>query len=64
MSEHRRVIPATCEVHRGARDFCNLVVTHRGGEIVLDPHADQCCVITLGEPAAAALFDSLGEWLG
>lgn len=31
--------------------------------IVLDPHVDGCCVITLNEVAARALYDVLREWL-
>jgi hypothetical protein len=31
--------------------------------IVLDPHVDGCCVITLNEAAARALYDVLREWL-
>ena len=31
--------------------------------IVLDPHVDGCCVITLNAAAARALYDVLREWL-
>ncbi len=60
----RRVIHATCSVHGGARDFTNLVVSKRDGNIVLDPHATGACEIILGETAANQLLDVLGQWLG
>jgi hypothetical protein len=60
----RRVIPATCSVHRGPVGFTNLVVSRREGTIVLDPHAVGSCVISLDEQAATSLCDALTEWLG
>lgn len=61
---NERVIHATCSLHGGARDFTNLVVTKRGGEIELNPHAYGACLITLNEDAARVLLEALGEWLG
>jgi hypothetical protein len=61
---HRRVIDCTCTVHGGARGFVPLVVTKRDGNIELNPHATDQCVILLDENAATQLFDVLGEWLG
>jgi hypothetical protein len=60
----RRVIDCTCTVHGGARGFVPLVCTKRDGDIELNPHATDQCVILLDEKAANALFDVLGEWLG
>lgn len=53
----------TCQVH-GAAGFTNLLVTKEDGVIVLNPHAANCCVLRLEEPAATALHSILGEWLG
>jgi hypothetical protein len=59
-----RAIAVTCTQHDSA-GFTNLMVSKREGAIVLDPHTVAgSCVITLDEPAATALFDLLGEWLG
>jgi hypothetical protein len=58
------VIPATCQLHRGSRGFTNLLVTTRGREIVLDPHAVGSCVISLDENGATTLRDTLTQWLG
>jgi hypothetical protein len=63
-SRRRVVIPATCQQHRGARGFTNLLVTTRGGEIVLDPHAVGSCVISLDEDGATTLRDTLTKLLG
>jgi hypothetical protein len=63
-SGRRRVIPATCELHRAAVDFTNLLVTKLDGTIVLDPHVDGSCVIRLGEDGATTLRNTLTEWLG
>lgn len=60
----RRVIPATCAIHRGAIGFTNLVVSARGGMIVIDPHADGSCVIYLDEDSARTLCATVTEWLG
>jgi hypothetical protein len=62
-SEGRKTIPATCALHRGAAGFTNLMVKMSNRMIVLDPHVDGCCVITLNEAAAQALYDVLREWL-
>ena len=62
-SESRKTIPATCALHRGAAGFTNLLVKLSDRMIVLDPHVDGCCVITLNEAAARALYDVLREWL-
>jgi hypothetical protein len=58
------VISATCQLHQDARGFTNLLVTTRGGEIVLDPHAVGACVISLDENGATTLRDTLTKWLG
>jgi hypothetical protein len=60
----RKVIHATCTKHGGARGFTNLVLTKRGGEIELDPHATGACVLRLDENAATAVRDTITEWLG
>ncbi len=60
----RRAIPATCQLHRGARGFTNLMVSKRDGTIVLDPHVTGSCVIALDEDGGIALRDTLTEWLG
>lgn len=59
-----RVIDVTSVVHGGARGFVPLVVTKKDGDIELNPHATNQCVIILNETAATQLFDVLGEWLG
>jgi hypothetical protein len=63
-SRRRVVIPATCQLHRDSRGFTNLLVTTRGGDIVLDPHVDGSCVISLDENGATTLRDTLTKWLG
>ena len=60
----RKVIHATCTQHGGARGFTNVVLTRRGSEIELDPHATGSCVITFDEDAASAVRDTITEWLG
>jgi hypothetical protein len=60
----RRVIPATCALHGGPAGFTNLLVSKRDSAIVLDPHVDGSCMICLDEDGAAALRDTLTEWLG
>ena len=59
-----RAIAATCALHRGPMGFTNLLVSKRGATIVLDPHVDGSCVISLDQDAATALCDTLTEWLG
>jgi len=54
-------IEAVCEVHHGSG---RLVVQGDGKRIVLDAHADHCCVLVLDSAAGALLFDMLGQWLG
>jgi hypothetical protein len=61
---NRRVIPATCTIHAGARGFTNLVVTRRNGDIEFDPHATGACVVRLDESGAHDLRETLTEWLG
>jgi hypothetical protein len=63
-SSNRKVIHATCALHRGPAGFANVVVSKRDGTIVFDPHVTGACVLTLDEGAATALFDLLGVWLG
>ncbi|MDQ3761779.1 MAG: hypothetical protein M3460_08785 [Actinomycetota bacterium] len=63
-ASERRVIPATCALHRGPAGFTNLVVSKRNGQVELDPHADGSCKLTLDKAAATQLFNTLGEWLG
>ncbi|MGH3670898.1 MAG: hypothetical protein ACRDSH_09705 [Pseudonocardiaceae bacterium] len=53
-------ILAVCEVHDGSGP---LVVRREGNRIVLDGHADQCCVFKLDAGAVDRLFDALGKWL-
>jgi hypothetical protein len=52
---------AVCQVHRGSG---RLVVRREGDRIVLDAHADKCCVIALEDAAVTRLFNVLREWLG
>lgn len=61
---HRRVLPATCTTHGGARGYTNLVVHYRDGQIELDPHVDGSCVLRLAEDSARVLFEALREWWG
>jgi hypothetical protein len=51
-------------MHGEARRFTNVVLTKRGDEIELDPHATGSCVITFDEDAASAIRDTITEWLG
>jgi hypothetical protein len=59
----RCVLPATCTIHGGTPGFTNLVVSHRNGVIMLDPHVTGGCVLTLDEDTATALRDMLTAWL-
>lgn len=61
---NRRVIDVSCSTHGGPRGFTPLVCTKVDGDILIDPHAMNLCVIVLNEKAASALFDLLAEWLG
>lgn len=58
MSDPQVKIEAICDVHQGSG---HLVVRREGDRIVLDGHTDGCCLISLADPAAALLFDVLGE---
>ena len=60
----RKVIHATCSLHRGPVGFTNLAVSRHEGRIKFDPHVTGSCVITLDEAGARMLFETLGEWLG
>lgn len=60
---NRRTIPSTCRTHGGPRGFCNLRLTKVGGDIVLDPHVVDCCVIVLDKEQATAVRDTLTQWL-
>jgi hypothetical protein len=60
----RKVIHATCALHRGPAGFTNVVVSKRDGTIELDPHVTGACVLTLAEDEAVALRDALTRWLG
>jgi hypothetical protein len=62
-SGRRKAIPATCGLHRGPISFANLLVSMRGGTIVLDPHVTGSCVIFLDEDGAGTLRNILTEWL-
>jgi hypothetical protein len=64
IGKNRKVIQATCTKHGGARGFTNVVLTKRGGEIELDPHATGTCVLRLDEDAATVVRDTITEWLG
>ena len=61
---NRKVIHATCALHRGPAGFANVVVSKRDGTIELDPHVTGACVLTLAEDEAVALRDVLTRWLG
>jgi hypothetical protein len=63
-SGNRRVIHASCTLHRGPVGFANLVVRKVDGTIELDPHVDRGCVILLDEDGARVLSEALQEWLG
>lgn len=60
----RKVIHATCALHRGPTSFANVVVSKRDGTIEFDPHVTGACVLTLAEDEAIALRDALTRWLG
>lgn len=62
---NRRTIHVTCRTAgHSAAGCCNLVVTREDAEIVLNPHAANCCVIALNEASAGELRDVLTELLG
>jgi hypothetical protein len=61
VSDSQVEIEAICELHQGSG---HLVLRWEDDRIMLDGHADRCCVIILRDPAAILLVDVLGEWLG
>ena len=68
---NRRVIHATCMLHKGPIGFVNLAVRKIEASsamapnyIEFDPHVTGTCVIRLDDTAATELFHLLGEWLG
>ncbi|MGH3865639.1 MAG: hypothetical protein ACRDQ4_05775 [Pseudonocardiaceae bacterium] len=56
--------PATCQLEGGPVEATNLVVSKRGGTIVLDPQVVGSCVISLDEEEATTLGNLLSVWLG
>lgn len=54
-------VEIVCEVHHGAG---HLVVRREGERIVLDAHADDCCVLVLDSAAVTVSCDVLGQCLG
>jgi len=60
---HRLVLHVTCQTHKGAEGFTNLVVTRKNNAVALNPHVDNSCILTLDEAAATVLHTTLGEWL-
>lgn len=63
-NRNRKVIHATCALHRGPAGFVNVLVSKRGGTIEFDPHVAGSCVLTFDEAEASALRDALEQWLG
>ena len=64
-THHRRkTVPATCALERGPVEEIALVVSKRGGKIVLDPQVPGACVISLDEERATMLGNLLSLWLG
>jgi hypothetical protein len=63
-NHRRKAIPATCELERGPVEEINLMVSKRGGTIVLDPQVSGACVISLDEERATTLGNLLSLWLG
>jgi NADH:ubiquinone oxidoreductase subunit B-like Fe-S oxidoreductase len=62
--DRRKVIPVSCTVHGGAHGYTNLAVRRLDSTIELDPHVTGACVIRIDQAGAAALRDTLAEWLG
>jgi hypothetical protein len=60
----RKAIPATCQLEGGPVEVTNLVVSKRGGTIVLAPQVTGSCVISLDEEGATTLGNLLSVWLG
>ncbi len=64
-THHRRkTVPATCALERGPVEEINLLVSKRGGTVVLDPQVSGACVISLDEERATTLGNLLSVWLG
>ena len=63
-SKRRRTIHAACAPRRGPMGFINLVVSKRGGQIELDPHAAGTRKVTIDEGGARVIRDALTKWLG
>ena len=62
--QRRIVIPATCQVEGASVQAITLVVSKRGGTIVLDPQIPGACVMSLDEDGARKLDSLLSVWLG
>lgn len=62
--QDRKVLHATCALHRGPVGFANLAGSKRDGTIALDPPVTGACVLTLAEGEPVALRDALTRWLG
>lgn len=60
VSDLRVEVLAVCEMHAGST---RLVVRAEGQRLVLDGHADQCCVLSLERAAVVGLFEMIAEWL-
>ncbi|MGH3867221.1 MAG: hypothetical protein ACRDQ4_13965 [Pseudonocardiaceae bacterium] len=63
-NHRRKAIPAACALEGGPVQDITLVVSQRGGRIVLDPQVTGSCVISLDEDGATTLGDLLSVWLG
>jgi hypothetical protein len=61
---NRRAIGATCIKCGGTPGFTNLLISKRGDEIELDPHATGGCVIRLDESGARNMCETVLKWLG
>ena len=62
----RRLITATCRRHGGGIGFTNLVLTWDpvANLLVMDPHVDQSCVLSLDRTSASLVHhQTLGQWL-
>ncbi|MGH4009194.1 MAG: hypothetical protein ACRDTH_13745 [Pseudonocardiaceae bacterium] len=60
----RKVIHASCSLHGGPAVFANVVLRKVDGGIELDPHVTGSCVLRFAEYEAAALAETITEWLG
>jgi hypothetical protein len=63
-TNRRKAIPAACALEGGPVEQVNLMVSQRGGTIVLNPQVTGSCVISLDEDGATTLCDLLSVWLG